>query len=246
MGLKEAIEERRAARSFRLDPIPTEILTEIFRLGVRSPSGFNLQPWRFIVVQEEANKEKLRACAFDQRQVTEAPVVLICCGDSRVNQTDYIESVIQIGKNAGGVNDAYADIMRSSIPQLFEYHPSFQSTEAWTNRHTMLAVAHLMIVAKSFGIDTCPMEGFVSAQVKEAFNIPAEVDVCCLLPMGYAAEPCLDAVAHGGNHGSRSWGGPPRPRCLPKTALHRFKLYGGRFDIEQVYYGESFGESFQV
>ncbi|WP_293092975.1 hypothetical protein [Moorena sp. SIOASIH] len=32
---------------------------------------------------------------------------------------------------------------------------------------------------------------------------------------------CLDAVAHGGNHGSRSWGEPPRPRCLPKTALHR-------------------------
>ncbi|WP_293099226.1 hypothetical protein [Moorena sp. SIOASIH] len=30
------------------------------------------------------------------------------------------------------------------------------------------------------------------------------------------------AVAHGGNHGSRSWGEPPRPRCLPKTALHRF------------------------
>ncbi|WP_424102201.1 hypothetical protein [Moorena producens] len=27
------------------------------------------------------------------------------------------------------------------------------------------------------------------------------------------------AVAHGGNHGSRSWGRPPRPRCLPKTAL---------------------------
>ncbi|WP_287359529.1 hypothetical protein [Moorena sp. SIO3B2] len=27
------------------------------------------------------------------------------------------------------------------------------------------------------------------------------------------------AVAHGGDHGSRSWGGPPRPRCLPKTAL---------------------------
>ncbi|NEQ14519.1 MAG: hypothetical protein F6K44_11945 [Moorea sp. SIO3E2] len=30
------------------------------------------------------------------------------------------------------------------------------------------------------------------------------------------------AVAHGGDHGSRSWGKPPRPRCLPKTALHRF------------------------
>ncbi len=204
MGLKEAIEQRRAARSFRPDPIPKEILTEIFRLGVRSPSGFNLQPWRFIVIQEQANKEKLRACAFDQRQVTEAPVVLICCGDRRVTQTDYIESVIQLGKNSGGVNDAYADFMRSSIPKMFEYHASFESPEAWTNRHTMLAVAHLMIVAKSFGVDTCPIEGFVSAQVKEAFNIPAEVDVCCLLPMGYAGEPCLDAVAHGGNPQDRA------------------------------------------
>ncbi|NEO42547.1 MAG: hypothetical protein F6J90_42020 [Moorea sp. SIOASIH] len=27
------------------------------------------------------------------------------------------------------------------------------------------------------------------------------------------------AVAHGGNHGSCSWGEPPRPHCLPKTAL---------------------------
>ncbi|NEO63705.1 MAG: hypothetical protein F6J98_26060 [Moorea sp. SIO4G2] len=26
-------------------------------------------------------------------------------------------------------------------------------------------------------------------------------------------------VAHGGDHGSPSWGKPPRPRCLPKTAL---------------------------
>ncbi|WP_287294628.1 hypothetical protein [Moorena sp. SIO2C4] len=33
---------------------------------------------------------------------------------------------------------------------------------------------------------------------------------------------CLDAIASGGNHGSRSWGRSPRPRCLPKTALHRF------------------------
>lgn len=214
LGVKEAIEQRRAARSFRSDPIPQEILAEILRLGVRSPSGYNLQPWRFIVLQEQANKEKLRACAFDQRQVTEAPVVLICCGDRRVNQADYIESIIEIGKAAGGVNDAFANYMRQAIPQLFENKPCFESMEAWTNRHTMLAVAHLAIAAKSFGVDTCPMEGFISAQVKEAFNIPPEVDVCCLLPMGYAAEP--------------------------------FKQYGGRFDIEQVFFAESFGESLQT
>ena len=212
LGLKDSIEQRRAARAFKSDPIPEAILGEILRLGMRSPSGYNLQPWRFIVVREQENKEKLKACAFNQRQVGEAPVVLICCGDRRVGNSDYIESVIQMGIDAGGLNEQFANVMREQIPALFEYHPCFENLEAWTNRHTMLAVAHIMIVAKSYGVDSCPMEGFVSAQVKEAFQIPAEVDVCCLLPMGYADEP--------------------------------FKQYGGRFEIDQVCFGESYGEKF--
>jgi len=213
MNLQEAIEERRAARSFRPDPIPEHTLAEILRLGLRSPSGFNLQPWRFVVVREPENKEKLSACAFNQRQVTEAPVVLICCGDRRANSRENIEDVIAMGKETGAVNDKYAEYLRGSLPGIFEKNSSFQSIEAWTNRHTMLAVAHLMIVAKGFGVDSCPMEGFVAAQVKEAFNIPAEVDVCCLLPLGYAKEP--------------------------------LKLYGGRFGLDKVCYGESFGAAFK-
>ena len=214
ISLKDAIEQRRAARSFRPEPILPEILAEILRLGLRAPSGFNLQPWRFIVVREQENKEKLKACAFNQKQVSEAPVVLICCGDRRVSQPEYIESVIELGKKTGAINDAYADYFRSSVPGLFENQPCFESIEAWTNRHVMLAVAHLMIVAKSLGVDSCPMEGFVSAQVKEAFQIPSEVDVCCLLTLGYAAEP--------------------------------FKKYGGRFGIEKVCYGETYGEAFHL
>ncbi|MGB3493922.1 MAG: nitroreductase family protein [Elainellaceae cyanobacterium] len=189
MGLSAAIEQRRAARSFSGEPIPSDTLSEIFRLGLRSPSGFNLQPWRFVVVRDAAKKQVLQECAFGQKQVAEAPVSLICCGDRRVGESDYIESVIQLGKDLGAVNDAYADVMRSAIPSTLENKPSFGSLEAWTNRHTMLAVAHLMIVAKSFGVDSCPMEGFSTAKVKEAFNIPDEVDVCCLLPMGYAKDP---------------------------------------------------------
>jgi len=214
LGLKDSIEQRRAARAFKSDPIPEAILGEILRLGVRSPSGYNLQPWRFVVVREQENKEKLKACAFNQRQVGEAPVVLICCGDRRVGNSEYIESVIQMGMETGGVNEQFADVMRQQIPALFEYHPCFENVEAWTNRHTMLAVAHIMIVAKSYGVDSCPMEGFVTAQVKEAFQIPAEVDVCCILPMGYAEEP--------------------------------FKQYGGRFGIDQVCFGESYGEKFEL
>ncbi|NET90671.1 MAG: nitroreductase family protein, partial [Kamptonema sp. SIO1D9] len=91
---------------------------------------------------------------------------------------------------------------------------SFGSQEAWTNRHTMIAVAHIMIAAKSFGVDSCPMEGFVATQVKAAFNIPEDVDVCCLLALGFAKEP--------------------------------FKEYGGRFALDKVYFGESYGDKFII
>ena len=144
IGVKEAIEQRRAARAFRPDVIPQVILEEILRLGLYAPSGFNLQPWRFIVVRDRENKEKLKACAFNQRQVTEAPVVLICCGDRRVLDPDYIESVISLGMKTGAIADSLAEYMRSAIPKIFENKPSFETIETWTNRQTMLAVAHLM------------------------------------------------------------------------------------------------------
>jgi nitroreductase len=214
LGLKDSIEQRRATRAFRPDPIPAVILREIFRLGLRAPSGYNLQPWRFIVLRQQASKEKLKPCAFNQNQITQAPVVLICCGDRTVGQPDYVESIIQLGQDHQSINDAYADVMRAKIPALFQNHPSFESVEAWTNRHTMLAVAHLMIVAKGFGVDSCPMEGFETAKVKAAFNIPNTLDICCLLCLGYAKDP--------------------------------LKRFDGRFSYQQVCYGESYGQIFDI
>ncbi len=189
VGLKEAIEQRRAARSFAPDPIPAAILEEVLRLGTRSPSGYNLQPWRLIVLCDQENRDTLKTCAFDQRQIGEAPVVLICCGDRSAAQPDNIEAVIQLGDSENAMSEPFAEYMRSQIPPFFEHHPSFGSMETWTNRHTMLAVAHIMIVAKSYGVDSCPMEGFVTAQVKTAFQIPETVDVCCIVCLGYMAEP---------------------------------------------------------
>ncbi|CAA9390585.1 NADH dehydrogenase [uncultured Leptolyngbya sp.] len=188
-GLKDSIEQRRAARAFLPDRIPEVIVEQILHLGLRSPSGYNLQPWRFVVLREQQSKETLQSCAFNQTQIAQAPVVLLCCGDRTASSSDNIEAVIKLGQANNAMPETFAEYMRSQIPPFFEHHPSFESLETWTNRHTMLAVAHLMIVAKSFGVDSCPMEGFVSAQVKTAFNIPDTVDVCCILCLGYANEP---------------------------------------------------------
>lgn len=190
LPLQDLITQRRSTKSFLKDrSIPRPILQEILSLGRQAPSGFNLQPWRFIVVELQQNKQTLLQCAFEQQQVVEASTVLICCGDRHVSQPDYVESVINLGKQRGTMTEEHAQFLQQTIPAFFKFHPSFESLEAWTNRQVMVAVAHLMLVAKNLGIDSCPMEGFVSAPIKNAFKIPEHWDVCCLLALGYAAEP---------------------------------------------------------
>ena len=58
--LSEAITERRATPSFDGSPIPDNVLSAILRAGLESPSGYNLQPWRFVVVRSAEQKRRLR------------------------------------------------------------------------------------------------------------------------------------------------------------------------------------------
>jgi nitroreductase len=60
---------------------------------------------------------------------------------------------------------------------------------AWLNRHTMIAVTTMMLVAESYGFDTAPMEGFDPEAVKREFGIPAEEEVVALLAIGHAEKP---------------------------------------------------------
>src|SRR6478736_4570162 len=79
--LSEAITERRATPSFDGSPIPDNVLSAILRAGLESPSGYNLQPWRFVVVRSAEQKRRLREAAMGQSKVEEAGAVIVCCGD---------------------------------------------------------------------------------------------------------------------------------------------------------------------
>src|ERR1700758_1761345 len=98
--LAQAIEERRATPSFDGTPIPAEDLKQILEAGLHAPSGYNLQPWRFIVVQSPEQKKRLRAASFNQAKVEEASAVIVACGDSDGWRKD-IDEVISTGLKGG-------------------------------------------------------------------------------------------------------------------------------------------------
>src|SRR3712207_7681115 len=53
--------ERRATNHFTDEEVPEEYLNAILRLAAQAPSGYNLQPWRFVVVRSEEHTSELQS-----------------------------------------------------------------------------------------------------------------------------------------------------------------------------------------
>jgi nitroreductase len=180
--LTQAIAGRRATPSFDGAPIPAEDLRRILDAGLHAPSGYNMQPWRFVVVQTPEQKKRLRGASYNQAKVEEASAVIVACGDADGWRKD-LELILKQGL-AGGMPESYADQARSSVPS---YLSSFNSDQmkGWLNKQVMLAFTHMLLMAEVMGYDTAPMEGFEQDKVHEVLRLPLSYWVVALLAVGH-------------------------------------------------------------
>src|SRR6201994_2668279 len=153
-SLADAIRQRRATPSFNGEPIPPGDLRQILEAGLHAPSGYNMQPWRFIVVQHPEQKRGLRAASYNQAKVEEASAVIVACGDRDGWRKD-LDEMLRLGR-AGGMPEGYAAQAAQSVPA---YLSSFSDDEmrAWLNKHVMIAVTSMMLMAEVLGYDTALM-----------------------------------------------------------------------------------------
>jgi nitroreductase len=57
------IQDRRSIRQYKTDPVSEEHLEMILEAARQAPSGENAQPWRFVIVKDEATRKQLGAIA---------------------------------------------------------------------------------------------------------------------------------------------------------------------------------------
>ena len=76
----ENIHARKSVRNYTEEPVSPEQVETILKAAMAAPSGRNLQPWRFVVVREQATKDKL-AVGFN-KMIAKAPVVIVVCGQT--------------------------------------------------------------------------------------------------------------------------------------------------------------------
>jgi len=70
---------RKSVRTYTEEPVSAEQVETILRAAMAAPTGMNVQPWRFVVVRSQETKEKI---AGRNRMITQAPVVIVVCGQA--------------------------------------------------------------------------------------------------------------------------------------------------------------------
>jgi nitroreductase len=179
--LSRAITERRASPSFDGSPISDADLKGILQAGLQAPSGYNLQPWRFVVVRSPEQKKKLRAASYNQAKVEEASVMIVACGDADGWRSGDLDEMLRLGRQ-GGMPENYAEQAKVTIPNYLSNHPNMS---LWLNRQVMLAFTHMLLMAEVLGYDTAPMEGFEQEKVREILKLPLSYHVVALLGIGH-------------------------------------------------------------
>ena len=77
MDVFEAIRSLRPCLQYQPRPVPPEKLKAVLSAARLAPSQHNLQPWRFVVVQDDERKRLLAQASNRGRLIAEAPAVIV-------------------------------------------------------------------------------------------------------------------------------------------------------------------------
>ena len=164
MQVKQAIETRRSIKNY--DPhhkLTQQEMDELMQLAMLSPTAFNIQNWRFLVVTDPVLRQQIRAVSWNQAQVEEASLLIVLTADLKA----WAKQPERYWQNAP---KAVADILVPAIGHYYENNEQAQRDEAM--RSCGMAAMTLMLAAKDMGYDTCPMDGFDFDAVAKLLDLP--------------------------------------------------------------------------
>jgi nitroreductase len=202
MELSDAILSRVSVRKWESRKVEREKIVKVLEAARRAPSWGNLQPWRFIVVEDEEAIAKLAKASGGQRAVATAPVVIVCAGEfgdfSREKQRKSAGELIAVGAMDIKMEQLEKFLDRVSFDGVSDEVKTFRTRE-----QIIIATAYMTLAAVDQGLGSLWIGGFDANKVHQDFNLPSKMIVHCMLALGYPGETP-----------------PPRPRrSLPEIAF---------------------------
>lgn len=181
MDTMTAIESRRSVKQF--DPnhrMTGQEIEALLSSAMLAPTAFNIQHWRFVLVQDPQLRRQIRTAAWDQAQVTDASLLIVVCADLNAWQ----KQPERYWRNAP---QAVRDFLLPAIHDYYHGKPQVQRDEAM--RSCGMAAQTLMLAAKAMGYDSCPMDGFDFDAVGKLIHLPEDHVISLFVAIGKALEP---------------------------------------------------------
>jgi nitroreductase len=154
-----------------------------------TPSSFGLQPWRFIVITDQAVKEKLVPVSWNQTQPADCSHYVVFAVRKSVGEADVDHFVDRIVAVRGTPREdpalkGYRDIMVGFASKV--------AKEGWVRewgiRQLYIAIGNFMTSAAVIGVDTCPMEGISPTDYDKILGLEGtEFETVVACAAGYRA-----------------------------------------------------------
>jgi nitroreductase len=157
-----------------------EEISKLMALTMLSPTAFNIQHWRFVVVTDPVLRQQIRSVSWNQAQVEEASLLIILTADLKA----WEKSPERYWANAP---KPVQDYLVPAIGHYYENNTQAQRDEGM--RSGGMAAMTLMLAAKEMGYDTCPMDGFDFDAVAKLIHLPADHTPVMFVVVGKALEP---------------------------------------------------------
>ena len=165
MNTIDTVFSRRAIKHFDSShKLSDEEEKKLFEAVIQSPTSFNIQHWRFVILRDSSLRKKIRTeYGNDQAQMTDASLLVLFTADMKA----WEKEPSRYWKNAP---EEVAELLVNWMGPFHEGREWLQRDEA--QRSIGMAMQTLMLVAEDMGYQSCPMIGFEIEKVAELINLP--------------------------------------------------------------------------
>ncbi len=176
------VTERRSITYF--DPkkeVTEDLVKEIINLATTAPSGWNLQPWEVVVVMSREKKKRLMEICYNQRKVLDAGANIVIIANTKAHE-EHLDRVLDSWMELGYISQRQKKKLMEDILSGWQ---SPEKRKRKAIRDSALFAMNIMILARMYGLETHPIEGFDEAKLKRFLGISKDRIVPMIISLGY-------------------------------------------------------------
>ncbi len=173
---------RHASKEFdATKKISDEDFDDILQMGRLSPSSFGLEPWKFLVVQNQNLRDKIKEFSWGAKgQLPTASHFVIILARKRhqmIYDSPYIDKMFRQKQLPQDIVDMYRQFYKNFQISDFDLLQSDRAIFDWACKQTYIALANMMTGAAYMGIDSCAIEGYDAASADRFAKDELGVDI---------------------------------------------------------------------